>query len=165
VLSVSTVGIKISPELCTGCELCELVCSTYHFGKSSIGLSRVIVFKDHAGAKFTPMLCISCPGIPCVRACPTGALVVDEVTKRPRVIVEKCTSCGDCAKACPYNAIRFENYVLAYPLICDLCGGDPQCVKVCWPRALVTTSDLREVYTSAAKAKGLIEEIARKYRR
>jgi Fe-S-cluster-containing hydrogenase component 2 len=101
--------------------------------------------------------------MPCVKACPTGALVVDEATRRPKVIVEKCTSCGDCAKVCPYNAIRFENYVLAYPLICDLCGGDPQCVKVCWPRALVITSDLREVYIGAAKAKGLVDEIVKKY--
>ncbi len=161
--SSSNAVIVLDTSKCTGCHLCELVCSFYHFGKSSISLSRIIVFKDKASAISIPMVCISCPGAPCMRACPTGAIVRDEDTGMPKVILEKCTSCGECAKACPYRAINFNTY----PLICDLCGGDPQCVKVCWPGALelveLTKERKRERFIMAAKAISIIKRIERRY--
>lgn len=158
-------GVTIDPKLCTGCHLCELICSTYHFGKSSVELSRVIVYKDEASARFTPTLCVSCPGMPCAKACPTGAIVKNESTGMPEVMVSMCSSCGECAKACPYMAVRFEASVHAYPLICDLCGGDPQCVKVCWPGALTKTVTAQERFRGAAEARAVIFEIISKYRR
>lgn len=157
--------ISINPGLCTGCHLCELVCSTYHFSKSSTELSRVIVYKDKASAKFTPTLCVSCPGMPCAKACPTGAIIKDDRTGMPIVLVEKCSSCGECVKECPYNAIRFEPSVYAYPLICDLCNGDPQCVNVCWPGALTRATTLTEKFKGAAEARSIIVKIVSKYTR
>ncbi|MEM4032522.1 MAG: 4Fe-4S dicluster domain-containing protein [Zestosphaera sp.] len=141
------------------------MCSTYHFNKSSIKLSRIIVYKDKASAKFTPILCVSCPGMPCAKACPTNAIVKNKQTGMPEVIIEKCSSCGDCVKACPYMAIRFEPSVYAYPLICDLCGGDPQCINVCWPGALTKAMSLSEKFRGAAKARSVIAEIISKYTR
>lgn len=158
-----SLGIYINPSLCTGCHLCELVCSTYHFSKASTELSRVIVYKDKASAKFTPTLCVSCPRMPCVNACPTGAIKKNAQTQMPEVLIERCSSCGECVKACPYMAIRFEFSVYAYPLICDLCGGDPQCVKVCWPGALTKATTLLEKFKGAAEARSVIAEIMRKY--
>lgn len=157
--------ILINSSLCTGCHLCELVCSTYHFSKSSTELSRVIVYKDKASARFTPTLCVSCPGMPCVKACPTGAITRNARTGMPEVSIEKCSSCGECVKACPYMAIRFEPSVYAYPLICDLCGGDPQCVKVCWPGALTKAATLSEKFRGAAEARSVITEIVSRYSR
>lgn len=158
---LSSIEVSVNPDLCTGCHLCELVCSTYHFNKSSIGLSRVIVYKDKASAKFTPILCISCPGMPCARACPTNAIVRNRQTGMPEVLIEKCSSCGECVKACPYMAIRFEPSVYAYPLICDLCGGDPQCIKVCWPGALTKAITLPEKFRGATKAYSIIKELSK----
>lgn len=105
------------------------------------------------------MLCVSCPGTPCVKACPTGALYVDETLRMPKVNEAKCSSCGECVKVCPYKAIRFERSVYAYPLICDLCNGDPQCVKVCWPGALTKATDLRQRYLSAVKSLKTVSKI------
>ncbi len=123
---------------CTGCHLCELVCSFVHFKKSSINLARIRIFKDKSKAIFIPLVCVSCPGKPCVNACPNNALVMDEKTGMPKVIVDKCkgVECMKCAEVCPYNAVFFEPSLYPYPLICDLCGGDPMCLKVCWSRAL-----------------------------
>jgi len=160
-------GVLVYAEKCTGCHLCELVCSTYHFSKSSTSLARIIVYKDKATATFVPSVCVSCPNMPCAGACPTGAIVRDPDTGMPKVVVEKCTSCGECAKACPYKAINFTKSAYSYPLICDLCGGDPQCVKVCWPGALkvveLTDEVIRERLVLAAKALSKIKEIESRY--
>jgi Fe-S-cluster-containing hydrogenase component 2 len=160
-LSTTSIKISINPDLCSGCHLCELACSTYHFKKSSIELSRIIIYKDKAKIRIAPMLCISCPAMPCAKACPTNAIVVDDHTGMPKVLTEKCTSCGDCAKACPFNAIRFEYSVYAYPLICDLCGGTPQCVEVC-PTGALSISTPSERFKGAAKASTVIKEITSK---
>jgi Fe-S-cluster-containing hydrogenase component 2 len=136
-----------------------------NFNKSSIELSRVIVYEDKASAKFTPTLCVSCPGMPCAKACPTGAITKNTQTGMPEVLIEKCYSCGDCVKACPYMAIRFEPSVYVYPLICDLCNGDPQCIKVCAPGALTKATTLSEKFRGATKARSIITEIINKYTR
>ncbi|MFP3257651.1 MAG: 4Fe-4S dicluster domain-containing protein [Candidatus Nanopusillus acidilobi] len=130
--------IKFDEEKCTGCEECELVCSFYHFEKSLISLSRVIVYKDKSKGIFIPVSCISCPGMPCSKVCPTNAIIHDEKTNMPKIIEDKCLGkeCGKCVNACPYDAIRFNYKVYTYPLICDLCGGDPECVKICPTNAL-----------------------------
>ena len=155
-------------EKCTGCHLCELVCSFFHFNKSSLLLSRIVIWKDKARATFVPMACISCPGMPCARVCPTGAIVRDENTGMPKVIESKClgAECGKCVEACPYHAINFNPEVHAYPLICDLCDGDPQCVKVCWPGALriveLTKGSSKEGFLLVAQALTKINEIVKK---
>lgn len=156
-------------EKCTGCHACELICSYYHFKESSLNLSRIIVYKDKATATFIPISCVACPGKPCIKACPTSAIVVNKITGMPMVIEEKClgAECGLCVNACPYHAIRFVKGVFQYPLICDLCGGDPQCVKVCWPGALeiikLTPSGRKELYITAGKSAIKINELIKKY--
>lgn len=168
-ITQKAIAIIYDPSRCTGCHMCELACSLYHFHKSHIELSRVIVYKDKASAMFIPSVCISCPAMPCASVCPENAIVKDEKTGMPKVIEEKCLGeeCGKCVEACPYHAIRFSPKVYPYPLICDLCGGDPQCVKVCWARALeiverTKDSDTKR-YLIAAEVHRRINEIFEKY--
>jgi Na+-translocating ferredoxin:NAD+ oxidoreductase subunit B len=44
----------------------------------------------------------------CVRACTFGAMYMDNTTKLPVVIDEKCVACGLCVKACPRNIIELR---------------------------------------------------------
>ena len=37
--------LAISPEKCTGCRLCELVCSVFHDGVSNASRSRIKIMK------------------------------------------------------------------------------------------------------------------------
>lgn len=44
----------------------------------------------------------------CVRACTFGAMYIDEKTRLPVVIDDKCVACGLCVKACPRNIIELR---------------------------------------------------------
>ena len=46
-----------------------------------------------------------CPALP---KCPTDAIVQDGYDA-PKVIAEKCISCGKCIKICPTGAFQFES--------------------------------------------------------
>ena len=129
------------PEMvgkCTGCRICEAVCSFEHFGVVTPQLSAIKVEKNfynwlvraspHSVA-ISRRICLQCLGEPpCMKACSTGAINRSDGA----VIIdkEKCTKCGLCIKACPYGAIRFDKAKREL-IKCDLCGGDPQCVKWC----------------------------------
>ncbi len=116
-------------EKCTGCRLCEIVCSLEHEGRIWPDASRIKIFEYSPGT-IVPHLCTQCPGYPCVDACPTDALSVDSDTGAVLVDEGKCVLCRLCIDACPAKVPRIvkgRNSVL----ICDLCGGEPACVKIC----------------------------------
>jgi len=45
-------------------------------------------------------LCPQNHNCPALRSCPVGAIVQDNPYSAPRIIEEKCISCGECTKAC-----------------------------------------------------------------
>ena len=114
---------------CSGCRLCEIVCSLSHEGAIWPEASRIRIFMLVPGAE-VPHLCAQCDDYPCVASCPSEALSVDKKTGAVIVDDEKCTGCGICITACP-GEIPHMHPTEERILICDLCGGDPQCTKAC----------------------------------
>ncbi len=54
--------LAINPEKCTGCRLCELVCSVYHDGVSNAARSRIKIMKWEAGRPLHPHVLPAMPG-------------------------------------------------------------------------------------------------------
>ncbi len=123
---------KISRKLCTGCRICEMICSLAHEGEIAPKQSRIRIESDWPGAEKV-QVCVACKPKKCIPACPHGALSWDTVL---RLDEEKCDLCLACIEACPFGGIRLDP-PKSRLLFCDTCGGDYPCVEWCPPKAIV----------------------------
>ncbi len=115
--------IKVEKEKCSGCHLCEMVCSLFHLGMINVERSAIRIQKDDLNSSLnSPLLCYQCKKMKCLEK-----EAIKDLEKR-RFIWKKLR-----AERCSFNALPvFDGK--AYH--CDLCGGNPQCVKVCTPKAI-----------------------------
>ncbi|MBW1667697.1 MAG: 4Fe-4S dicluster domain-containing protein [Deltaproteobacteria bacterium] len=137
--------LYINYEKCTGCRLCELVCSVVHDGVSNPARSRIRVMKWEAEGLYIPMSCQQCQDAPCMNVCPVKAISRDETLERVMVDYDKCIGCRSCVAVCPFGAMSFDT-VDKKVFKCDVCDGDPQCVRFCEEKA-VDYVDARELGT------------------
>ncbi len=151
--SEDRIWILITPDKCSGCRLCEVVCSLEHEGIIWPEASRIRIYELLPGVN-VPHTCVQCPDYPCVNACNFGALSVDEKTGAVLVDEEKCTECGACVLACPGKVPRIPTGKGSV-VICDLCGGNPKCVEVCHEAGhdalILVKGNYRSVYRTFAK--------------
>ena len=137
--------IHTESQYCRDCQACTLACSLYHEGECNLYLARLSVTKDMARYKFDLRVCRHCDDPPCVQACPTDALTLNNLGIAS-ISPERCILCGNCASACPYSAIFYDSRSDRY-LKCDLCfdrEGGPLCVEIC-PVGALTLSEQEEV--------------------
>jgi len=117
------------PSVCSGCRLCETVCSFEHEEIFAPWLSRIKVVKvDHLTDY--PLTCKLCKNPPCKKACPQAAISKNKNTDALQIDSELCIGCGECVLACPFGAISIPREKIS-PIVCNLCDGDPKCVKYC----------------------------------
>jgi len=123
-------SLIFNPELCTGCAICELICSFTRFKVFNPRLSLVrIEYNYEVGKVERATFCTQCGE--CSRVCPTGALyIANGVTL---LDYSKCIFCLACAGTCPTGALKVID---GRPVKCDLCGGNPLCVRYCVRGAL-----------------------------
>ncbi|MFC1993931.1 4Fe-4S dicluster domain-containing protein [Chloroflexota bacterium] len=128
-------NLLINSDVCTGCRLCELICSLVKEKESNPAKSRILNEFYLLEGMRVPRVCINCNDAPCIPSCPTDALVKDVSTGWVNLDNDKCNLCLACIDACPYGAIRLtpDNELIK----CDLCQGDPECVKICEPQAIM----------------------------
>ena len=127
--------LQIDYEKCTGCRLCELVCSVKHDGVSNPMRSRIKVIKWEAEGLYVPMSCQQCEDAPCLTACPAKAISRNEALQRVEVDYDICIGCRTCVSVCPFGAMSF-NTIDRKVIKCDLCDGEPQCVRFCDVKAV-----------------------------
>lgn len=119
-------------ENCTGCRICEAICSAVKENTINPRKARIHVVTAYPGIVDSPVACRQCDEPPCVDVCPVGALNVDQKTKAILVDANTCIGCELCVNACPYGAVTIHFYNRKKTArICDLCHGDPSCVKWC----------------------------------
>lgn len=75
---------RIDPKACVNCGKCQKVC---------------------------PFNAIIKIPVPCVEACPVGAISKDE-QQRSAIDFDKCISCGKCMRACPFGAVLERSEML-----------------------------------------------------
>jgi carbon-monoxide dehydrogenase iron sulfur subunit len=127
--------LVVDHERCTGCRLCEMVCSVKHAGVSNPSRSRIHVIKWPLEGFELPMLCQQCEDAPCIAVCPKDALSRDLVLGRVVLNYDVCIGCKMCVIACPFGGMGIDS-VARQVIKCDLCDGDPSCVRCCQPGAL-----------------------------
>ena len=143
-----SVRVAVIPSRCTGCRVCELVCSEVHEGTFQPSKARIQVLSFDETVQDVPIICQQCVDAPCLEACPLEALSRDIKTNAVVVDQDLCIQCGTCVSVCVIGldavdpqqklAIRLDEKSQML-LKCDLCDGDPQCVKFCPTEALIFT--------------------------
>ncbi|MBI5652766.1 MAG: 4Fe-4S dicluster domain-containing protein [Chloroflexi bacterium] len=143
------------PTRCTGCRRCEIACTSFNDGKNQPSLARIKVARNlnfgPDGAQYgyqrqTPghfgnflivqETCRQCAHpVPCMMACPNGAIEVTGPVNARIVNTTKCTGCRQCQAACPWDMTVFDEQ-LKKASKCHLCNGEPECVKAC-PNAAI----------------------------
>ena len=130
--------LVVDVDKCTGCHVCELVCSFNHHDEFNPTKAYIhtSIFLEQSVA--IPVVCYQCEEPWCGKICPAGAITTykDNVTGATVVIVSeaKCVGCKMCMLACPFGNIVVSDK--GYAEKCDLCGGDPECVKFCLSGAI-----------------------------
>jgi carbon-monoxide dehydrogenase iron sulfur subunit len=127
--------ILIDPEKCTGCRICEIVCSLTKEGVVNPTKARIQIVKVESASLSIPVVCQQCYDAPCIAVCPVGALSrggTSEIVNHDRGL---CIGCKSCAVVCPFGAIGIDTEAEKV-FKCDLCGGQPTCVKFCETQAL-----------------------------
>lgn len=127
--------LVIDHEKCTGCRLCEMVCSVKHTDVNNPTRSRIHIIKWPGEGFNLPMLCQQCQDAPCIAVCPKEALTHDLALERVTLNYDLCIGCRMCVIACPFGGMGIDT-VTRQVIKCDLCDGDPTCVSVCEPGAL-----------------------------
>lgn len=142
---------------CAACSSCMIACSTAHYGRSSLSLSRMQVMNDPFGLfpeDVEQNQCRQCPFPACVEACPTGANHIDKAHGNVRMVdADKCIGCEWCVGACPFTPSRMQwNHEDKHAQKCDLCAdtpfwdeeGGPKgkqiCMQVCPHNAITFTT-------------------------
>lgn len=134
--------IRVHKERCSGCHLCEMVCSLFHTGRINIERSAIRIHKDDLQTSVNrPILCRQCRAMKCLE----GEQVDATAARR-----EFLWDAGRSPK-CPFGALHLFDGAAYH---CDLCGGEPQCVKVCTTRAVYLESvSLRKSRISVQEAR------------
>ena len=129
--------IAHNPDVCTGCGLCDLMCSLYHEGEQGQTLSRGELVGDRIAYEFDFYVCRQCGTPKCYEACPNNdkALCIDEATGVKYINADECDGCGDCIEACPFDPPRIKMHPAKNVAFkCDLCRGredGPICLEYC----------------------------------
>ena len=124
-----------SPDRCTGCALCELICSLVHTETCNPERSRIRILRMEQKFVIIQMFCQQCEDAACIAACPVSAIEHNESTGTIKIDHELCIMCEDCLAACPFKGIYCDD-IDEKIIACDLCGGDPKCVKYCETKAI-----------------------------
>jgi len=129
-------------KLCINCKACEVACKEENGILLGADKHRLwINVKEPSGnfwdldrddVEYMPTQCNQCENPPCLEACPTKAIYIDD-NGIVRLYKELCDLTQLCIKACPYDA----RYINSKDKIVDKCNF---CSDTRLNRGLITTA-------------------------
>ncbi|MBU0756524.1 MAG: 4Fe-4S dicluster domain-containing protein [Nanoarchaeota archaeon] len=140
--------IVCDTDACTGCRICEYICSAVNEGKINPRLSRIRTIRIDPVFDLA-MSCRKCDNPRCIDACARNAITQDEETKLIEINKDKCDGCGYCIEQCNFGVLSM-GIDKRVALVCDTCkennDGKPACVDYCPKEALkfVKISEISE---------------------
>jgi len=154
--------LTIDPERCTGCRLCETVCSIHHEKMFAPEKARIHIAKWENEGIYMPIVCQQCDLPICETVCPMHAIKRDPKTEAIIVDEKTCVGCRLCVQFCPFGGIAIDEETKKITK-CDLCNGDPVCVEFCEPEALkyltITKVNVRKRREAAKKFSDYMKKI------
>ena len=146
--------ILIDYTKCTGCRLCETVCSLVNAGVCNPERARIKIVRWEWEGLQIPTLCLQCEEPACIRVCLVKALSKDPTLGYVKLNQSLCIGCKLCLQACPFGAMGYD-FVEKEMMKCQFCDGDPACVKFCETKALqfveVSSASLKKKRELGAK--------------
>lgn len=127
--------ILVDYKKCTGCRLCENVCSVHNEGVCNPALARIKIVRWEWEGMQIPTICQQCLEPVCMEICPVKAISKDKELGCIKINHEKCIGCRLCLTYCPFGGIVY-NFSRGEVSKCELCDGDPMCVKYCETKAI-----------------------------
>ena len=131
---------KITPYIhthfdrCTGCSICQLVCSMDLINGYNPGRARLAILHKNENLYHFPVVCNQCENAYCMNVCPAGAITRHE-TGIVCVDEKRCIGCGMCVQYCPIDMVQLDADSQK-AVKCELCHGNPLCVEACPTHAL-----------------------------
>lgn len=154
---MTTYGMLVDIDRCTGCYNCVLACRDEHAGNDYRPIAapqpasghKWIDLREHERGKFprvridyVPALCQQCKDAPCVSGAPEGAVY----RRKDGIVVidpEKAKGHPEIVASCPHRVI-FWNEAENVAQKCTFCAhlvdqgrAEPRCVEACPTEALV----------------------------
>jgi len=144
----------VDPDRCTGCKVCEFICSLTHENQINPMKSRIQVISWETEGVDIPVICQQCEDAPCEAVCPAHAIHRDQETGALVIDGDVCIGCRMCVNACPFGAptVKPDSRKVVK---CDLCGGDPQCVYFCATKALQFLPASKDVWLKKRRVASL----------
>ena len=130
--------LSFDSSLCTGCRVCEVICSLRHTGTCNPARARLRLLEEEDSGFAFLNVCRRCERAPCLKVCPTNAITRDAESGVCLIDREQCIGCRECIEVCPFGAMFYDPST-GDAISCDLCGGDPACVKFCSIKAITYT--------------------------
>lgn len=148
--------IRIDADKCSGCRLCETLCSAYHaepkYGMINPRKSRIQVFRDEDNDIYVPIM--------------GGHHVEVECNSRTYLTIngKSYGQCSFCRSSCPSRDLFKDPDHSDIPLTCDACGepmpeGGPNCVRSCLSDALTFVETEEEIELREEEEEEEIEEL------
>lgn len=127
--------IKTNFDLCTGCGICQLVCSQRLLGGYNPHRALLKITHSQENLYHHPVVCNQCRNPYCANVCPVTAIQRNPATGAMEVDHDACVGCNLCRRYCPIGMVGVDPD-LKKSVKCDLCQGAPRCVAACPTGAL-----------------------------